>query len=419
MTRKLITFLGTGCYDPCTYHLHGVVAEPTKYIQEAILDIHEKMEKPIDEFHILLTSQAKEKNWLGEEALLKRLEKYYGEYLRIVEHEISFEQNMDNLWKLFETIVNIMEKDDEIVFDITHSFRFQPMLALLSLHFARVTKGISVSAIYYGVYDSSADVKEFPVLDLTPFVDMQDWVTNVYAFSRTGRVEGLTSWIQEKDREIRKEERRTTMDLQLVQNLANSWYDLMSALQTNRSMAIPEKAEQAIEHIEAIKDAGVELRPVFLPLNDVLTDVEEKVKPMTADDPVQSGIAAIEWCYQHGLFQQAYTMADELMITVICEKFQLDKKDLDTRFLANNSLNKAINIVQKKNKEISNFDQRIVEDLLKFPLLVKIMDLIKDNRNDINHAGWRANPLDAATLEKHFHKNFSDYKKLLLEYYHS
>ena len=126
--KKTYYILGTGQYEPCIYHLDGLVAKRRIHIQEAIVDIFQQFEKPIEEFHILLTTEAKNKNWLGEEALLNRLKEYEQEGFRIKPHDITPEQNIDMLWKLFETIVNIMQKDDQIVFDITHSFRYQPML---------------------------------------------------------------------------------------------------------------------------------------------------------------------------------------------------------------------------------------------------------------------------------------------------
>lgn len=422
MARKLITFLGTGKYGPCFYHLNDIYAIETKFVQEAIIDIYHKLEIPIDEFHILLTKKSTENNWLGEDGLFNSLRKYEQKGLRIITHDISAEQNIDTLWELFETIVNIIEKNDQIVFDITHSFRFQPMLALLSIHFARVTKNILVDGIYYGVYDKDAKVKKFPIIDLTSFVDMQDWITNVYAFTKTGRVEGLVSWIQEKDNEIRREERRTTIDLKLVRQLTKSWHQLMSALQTNRSLDIPKKAVTAVNSIEALKD--VMLRPAFLPLNNLLTEVEDDIKPMAVDDPVISGLAAIEWCYKHGLYQQAYTLADELIITAICLKYNLKVNDEDDRNIANDAKNFAIKIHKKTIKHQLDFTdenghivQKIIDELLGYPKLLNIADRINDNRNDINHAGWRKQPLSAEKLEEQFDERYMNFRKQILQYY--
>ena len=421
MTRKLITFLGTGKYETCTYKIDGFIAEPTNYVQEALIDLYLKQKTPVDEIHILLTPEAKNANWSGDHSLYHKLRKFEENGLWIQTHDISSEQSIETIWQLFETIIKIMENQDRVIFDITHSFRYQPMLALLSIHFARITKNIQVDGIYYGVYDPKAEIKEFPIIDLTSLVDMQDWITNVYTFTKTGRVEGLTDWIKEKDIAIRKKERRTTIDLKYVRQLAESWDELISALQTNRIMDLPEKAEYAIESIEQIKE--VMLRPAFLPLTELLTKVKKDIQSMVDKDPVLSGLAAIEWCWKHGLYQQSYTMAGELMITATCLKFGFEMSKRDDRLKASKAINSAIKIVQKLKIECEDDDdhhiQKMIDHLLNFPALLKIIHQIGDNRNDINHAGMREHPLSAKDLEKQFKELFERYKEHLLKYYHA
>jgi CRISPR-associated Csx2 family protein len=416
MVRKLITFLGTGKYDPCNYELNGIKAEPTEYVQEAIIDLYIKRNTNIDEIHVLLTKEARENNWDGDNKLYGKLLKY--PKVNIHAHDISSRQDIDIIWQLFDTISNIMEKNDQIVFDITHSFRYQPMLALLSIHFARITKDVQVDGIYYGVYDSKVEVKNFPIIDLTSFVDLQDWITNVHAFIKTGRVESLTEWIQNREKAISREERKSTIDLKYVRQLAKNWQELASALQTNRSMDLSSTAEKAKESIEAIKN--VMLRPAFTPLNELLLNVESEIKPIADEDPIYSGVAAIEWCFKHGLYQQSYTMADELMITAICLKHHMQINNREDRKWAAKILNTAIKESQRINGshgEVEDEDRGIVDDLRNYPNLLNILHTIKDNRNDINHAGWRNNPLSSKVLEEHFISMFETYKTQLLNYY--
>lgn len=416
MARKLITFLGTSKYDTCNYELNGVKANPTEYIQEAIIDLYNKRNTSIDEIHVLLTKEARENNWDGDNKLNKKLMNY--PKVNIHAHDISSRQDIDIIWQLFDTIINIMEKNDQIVFDITHSFRYQPMLALLSIHFARITKDVQVDGIYYGVYDSKVEVKDFPIIDLTSFVDLQDWITNVYAFIKTGRVESLSEWIQNRENAISQEERKSTIDLKYVRQLAKNWQELASALQTNRSMDLSNTAEKAKESIEAVKN--VMLRPAFTPLNELLLNVESEIKPIADEDPIYSGVAAIEWCFKHGLYQQSYTMAVELMITAICLKHHMQINNREDRKWAEKILNTAIKESQRINGshgEVEDEDKGIVDDLRKYPNLLNVLHTMKDNRNDINHAGWRNNPLSSKKLEKHFISMFETYKTQLLNYY--
>ena len=421
LVRKLITLLGIHESPPCQYELDGCLSEPTSYVQDAIIDLYLQKGEKIDEIHVLLTPEARAENWIGENRLFDKLKKYEQEHqLRIVDHDISGKADIEHIWQLFETIIGIMKDEDRIIFDITHSFRYQPILALLSIHFARITKNVQVDGIYYGLYDPKAVIKKFPIVDLTSFVDLQDWITNVYTFTRTGRVDGLADWIREKEKNIRKEERRTTIDLKYIRQLANSWQELASALQTVRSMDLPEAAKQAAASIESVKN--VMLRPAFTPLNELLSNVENEIKPIAHDDPVFSGMAAIEWCYQHGFYQQAYTLADELVVTAICLKHNIDIKDINARNEVTYILNAVIKVLQNQNGELDLSDfakQEIAKDLLDYPELLKLVHTIKDNRNDINHAGWRKQPLSAAALEEQFHQLLETYKERLIHYYSS
>ncbi|WAA11977.1 TIGR02221 family CRISPR-associated protein [Fervidibacillus halotolerans] len=421
MKRKMISFLGPTRYETCEYYLGDVVAKPTEYIQKAIVDIYRNEGIKIDEIHMLLTPEAKNNNWLGDEKLYDQLQEYVNEdKLTIKIHDISSKQEINTIWNLFEIIINSIEKEDRIVFDITHSFRFQPMLALLSLHFARITKNILVDGIFYGVYDPKSAEKKFPIIDLTSFVELQDWITNVYAFIKTGRVESLSDWLNEKSKSIQKVERQNAVDAKQVEKLAKSWSELVGSLQTNRSPQLPEVAEEAINSIENIKSEM--LRPIFNPLNELLSNVEQEIKPLVDNDPIFSGIAAIEWCYNHGLYQQSYTLADELVITAICIVQNWDVKEYSYRKRANDIINEAIKITQRP-KEHANFlnheDHELIKELLQYKELLKIINKIKDNRNDINHAGWRKNPLKYDKLEKHFNESFKDYKQHLLKFYKS
>ncbi|WP_419177816.1 TM1812 family CRISPR-associated protein [Caldibacillus thermoamylovorans] len=267
------------------------------------------------------------------------------------------------------------------------------------------------------MYDPKVEVKDFPIIDLTSFVDLQDWITNVYAFIKTGRVESLSEWIQHRENAIRREEKRTTTDLNYVRQLAKNWQELASALQTNRSMDLSNTAEKAKESIEEVKN--VMLRPAFTPLNELLLNVESEIGPIADEDPINSGIAAIEWCFKHGLYQQSYTMADELMITAICLKHHMQINNIKDRKWATDILNTAIKRNQKTagNNGEDEKDKRIVADLQNYPDLLNILHIMKDNRNDINHAGWRNNPLSSKVLEEHFISMFETYKTQLLNYY--
>lgn len=115
------------------------------------------------------------------------------------------------------------------------------MLTLLALHFAKIAKRIRVAGIYYGNYEagrvtagSEAKTPDtpMPIVDLTAFSELQDWITNVYALLETGRAEPLSRWIEEKS----AADSNAGADVHKpIRDLARRWQNLTDSLQTARS----------------------------------------------------------------------------------------------------------------------------------------------------------------------------------------
>lgn len=423
MAVKMLSFLGTGKYDECEYYLNDVKVW-TNYIQTAIIQILHQKGQNIDEICILLTPEARSKNWEGEEKLQEKLLKLTKEIpFSIKEIDIRFADDVDAIWDMFATIVDEISEGDEIVFDVTHSFRYQPMLAMLAVHFLRVTKDVQVLGVYYGVYDPKSEVKKFPVIDLTSFTEMQDWITNVYSFTKTGRVDALSDWLMKKKKMISKQERQTTIDMKSVEKLSKSWKELIDVLQTNRVRDLTAAAELALQSIEEVKQH--EVRPAFKPLTALLTTVQKSIQPMAADDEIISGFAAIEWCMEHDLIQQAYTVANELAITAFCKKNGIDLLDYKKR----EEYSKFFRAIVKANNEKKELNlsyyshipeaEKIYQHLSNFSELLTVCHLIGDKRNDINHAGLRKDYLSPKKLKDLFVAKYSTFKNEIIRYLNS
>src|SRR5690606_16009721 len=169
--RKFLSFLGTGKYDPVYYSMDGKLSSETGFVQRALLELLQKQNEIPDRVIIFVTDLAYEKHW---EKLRAELE-----VLGVTPEDvrISGVGREDALWADFGIILDCLDKGDEIDFDITYSFRYQPILAMLVVHLARVVREIRIRGIYYGNYVERVNGVA-PILNLTNFVDMQDWITN-------------------------------------------------------------------------------------------------------------------------------------------------------------------------------------------------------------------------------------------------
>ena len=108
-----------------------------------------------DEVVIFLTERAKKENWMenpnkkipntntyehrdGLKHDLLRHNYKFG----IKEVNIKDGNNIDEIWENFDIIIKEIEDGDEIIFDITHAFRYIPILALTVLNYAKSLKNI-------------------------------------------------------------------------------------------------------------------------------------------------------------------------------------------------------------------------------------------------------------------------------------
>ncbi|GMN99165.1 TIGR02221 family CRISPR-associated protein [Parageobacillus thermoglucosidasius] len=421
---KFLSFLGKGMYRPTVYYYGEKKAAETPYIQRAVLDVLSQHGTVADEAIIFVTKEAQQRHGENLSKEFDSLQQQASFSYKLV--SIPTDLNGDEIWNVFEIVSNELQENDEIIFDITHSFRYQPMLALLTLHYARVVKRIHVRGIYYGLYDPELKWQEWPIIDVTAFADMQDWITNVYAYIQSGNAGTMVEWIHDREEMIRRQERKRTLDLEALSQMAKALQELTNSLQTNRAPLIAQKAKEALQSIEKLQ-AVETLRPMFRPLNVLYEKMQRDIRLLAAEDDIRSGLAAIEWCIAHGLTQQAYTMASELCTTAICLKNGWDptgKKKEDEekskRQIVDEILNIAIKINEKSaslDKHLDNEHLPLLKTLLSHSTLLSVLKNIRYYRNDINHAGWKPDLLLSGKFREKFDEWFPLFRSSLLAFW--
>lgn len=383
--RKFLSFLGTGKYDPVYYSMDGKLSSETGFVQRALLELLQKQNEIPDRVIIFVTDLAYEKHW---EKLRAELE-----VLGVTPEDvrISGVGREEALWEDFGIILDCLDKGDEIDFDITYSFRYQPILAMLVVHLARVVREIRIRGIYYGNYVERVNGVA-PILNLTNFVDMQDWITNVYAFVKSGRAESLSKWVKEKkDMMARKNQSSPPPRVIVAERLANKWNQLAENLQTCRGLEISRSAKEALAALQQVREE--EAYPAFNPLYALFDGVEGRLKKMAAGDHIEESLETVQWCLKHGLIQQAYTFLRETVITTFCLTEGYDYRNKDEREELNELIRDTIKVIQGRSS-LDNFQeeqQNVMRRLMEHAELLMAFQRISDLRNDINHAGYREN----------------------------
>ncbi|MBK6949005.1 MAG: hypothetical protein IPH16_13975 [Haliscomenobacter sp.] len=164
-------------------------------------------------------------------------------------------------------------------------------------------------------------------------------------------------------------------------------------------------------------------------LKPLLSQVEQKIAPFHSRS-LQNGFAAVQWCIDQGLIQQGITFLQETLISLIVEKI-IGLSEINNyvwRIAAKGALNGSDNpnktIQEKKRYQPDVPDETVKEKYEKMHQWVKSYPGLSDEykkltgpdgfRNDINHCGFRENPLKAEDLKRELRDLFESIKSLKL-----
>ncbi len=420
MARIFMSFLGTNRYVEAHYRLGKDISALTPFVQEALTGFFCKDWGPQDRLVFFLTTEAQKKNWEDggnfPEGLKTRLKKLG---LSAKEEPVPFTEGYseEEIRKNFLTVVDRLQDGDEVIFDITHSFRSLPMLNLVALNYARVLKKIYIRGIYYGAFEvlgNPRDVQEkippeeriAPVFDLTSYALLLDWSFAVEEFVRYGLAERLYDLVQGEIRPILKRSRGQDEKASSLRSITQGLKNLALNIYTCRC--------QAIENIRLSSDFYGEISlddflPAFAPL---IGRIKHKVEPFFTEDPWEKALAAVKWCLAHNLVQQGYTILEEATVTELCRLAGLKGSDKKNRNFVSSLL--AMNAQKRPSEEWQGELGRRREEGLALQKkwgkalqdLAKAFASLADVRNDINHCGCRSGAKQASALIQELEQHY-------------
>ncbi len=452
-SRKVfLSFLGTGNYEKCFYTFENKKSKNVKFVQNAIVEI---CEENFDKKFILCTEKAKETNYTS---LVKESE-YNFEVI-----DTSANMTETGIWEIFQQIYDILDENDEIVFDITHSFRFMPMLGITLLQMAKFLKNIKVKKVVYGAYEPikfKDGITEFPLVDLTSFSMLQDWILAGYTLVNTGRAEEIKKLAENDLIPILKESKGKNTEAVNLRKIADKIQDMTVNFRTNRGQKIitAHEMKEINESIKEIENSNL-LKPFKLLIENIYLDT---VKFEFENE--ENIIHGIQWCIDKDLIQQGMTMLQEGITTLVLKEIGKEDKymDINTRDIISyllQSLNQKngsetsdtdklkdeLEVEEEKNLNIEKLEElseilneslefngeevfqketkklkKIVEERIlrerilnieKIKELSKIFADISGIRNDINHAGFRPSSLDAKGFKIKLEEEFKKFKEI-------
>jgi CRISPR-associated Csx2 family protein len=393
-----MAFLGTTDYRACNYSMNGCnPVKNVRFIQEALVSLLCKDWTENDRIVIFLTEKAKDTNWVdnGQKQGLENRLKSLGLKVNLVPIFVPEGRTETEIWTIFEEVFNQINNDDEVIFDITHSFRSLPMLAIVILNYAKVLKNIEINGVYYGAFEALDAVGNASIFNLMSLVQLFEWTNATSNFLKYGDAEGISKLSMKKIDPLLKEKRGDDQSAQDIKKLSKQLVMFTKYIQTCRGLDIVKGHE-----IKILKEAVKNNKDSFIkPMNPLFDKISDKFESFNQNE-IKNGYAAVEWCINYNLTQQGYTILQETIKNELVAKCFGNNEitNINKRELVSTAVN--IKVHPEKEMELNDSEKADIQNLKSYMSedFVRIYNEISQRRNDINHAGFREGPMKSDNL---------------------
>lgn len=431
MARKVfISVLGAGLYENCKYSANGFCSSETRYVQLATLEYLKAQEWPQDsKAFFLLTDKAKSDNWIVEGNQRFNIHKnqnvpYPGLYEVLLSVNLPFQieavsipdgKDESEMWQIFETTYRLLKDGDELYFDLTHSFRYLPMLILVLGNYAKFLKRANVCSITYGNYEArNFMTNEAPIVNLLPLSSLQDWTFATADYLKNGFADRLVELSDIGLNPLMRHEETRTVDAKRLKSFVNNLKSFSSDMQTCRGINVIKAL--SIKNIKLDIDS---LHKVVIPqLDPVLQLVRKSVESFDEESNVMNTFKAAQWCFDNQQYQQATTFLEEGIISYLCDRHGIDLDDHRKRELITSAFTIiGQQIPSEKWRVEETWRDKLCEivddDLMKNDKLVKLFNSFVNLRNDYNHCGMRKSVLKPKQIKERIEQSIKKIIPLL------
>lgn len=259
------------------------------------------------------------------------------------------------LWTLFQTVVDSVDGDEQVIFDITHGFRSLPFLSFLAAAYLRTVKNVAVEALLYGNFearDQSVEPHRAPVIDLTPFVGLLDWMIAADRFVRFGDAQDLAQQLRKarpdyQTQQINPDLREQAVRLSLAAKSLDSVSLALHLIRPDEAMDASAKLVRQL--VDATQSIQVHARP-FAPLAQSITDafaplaVPAEQQRSTPLQLLAYERRMVDWFLVRKQYAQALAVAREWVVSwIMCHLGMMDFVDSIQRQEVERAVGQLIN----------------------------------------------------------------------------
>lgn len=427
MARKVfLSVLGTGFYDKCVYSMGEFRSPQTRFIQEATIRMLSQQSEwtENDHIYIVITDKAETDNWIVKDNIRKHYKtKQEEEYIGL--HDVLAEMNLktpvstikipdgnneDEIWQMFENIYNVLQKDDRLFFDLTHAFRYIPMLVLVLGNYAKFLKDVKKESITYGKYDTQgATEQEGTIINITSIATLQDWTYAAADYLNHGDATKLSALASTKLSPILRNRADCNVAAQNLNNISKSLDKFCNSLLFSRGMDIV-KSVDVVKLQEMLDSAD---NGLIKPMSPLLAEIKKSVIGFKKNATANM-IYAARLCFEQENYQSAITLLREGIISILCNRYNVRLDNEKEREAVKSGLYRHLypsesGIADKMNPTtIEIITERVAHDTSLTRTHAKLFDDIATIRNDFNHAGMNDNRKRCADLKDAIEQYLND-----------
>lgn len=416
MSRKVfISVLGATNYKYCDYQKDGQSYGNVRFIQEATLNFLncKSSWSNNDIAYILLTKQAEKNNWedggqidrCTHEAAIDPIthEPFKGLKSCLEQMRLPFDvipvkglpdgNDEQEIWEIFNRVFSLLQDGDELYFDITHGFRYIPMLILVLCNYSKFIKRVAVRSLTYGNFEVTSMIKHGLIVDLMPLTLLQDWTYASATFLESGNINKLCALAKEKYQPLLSNSKGKDENARILRALSDNLTKTIDDFMICRGINIVSST-----HISKLLDSISNVKSTIIePLNPLLDKVKNSFVGFDMKENVSNGFQASKWCLDNGLYQQAITILRENIVTYFCIEERLDWRIEKERAVIEDTFNiwGKDDFLPEENWNIKSDIQRVrsVMSNTQIRAIAQIYQNIRNIRNDYNHSGMKNNPM--------------------------
>lgn len=406
--KVFISILGTGNYVECAYWLGSEDNTcVTRFAQEATLKCLTKTyalswNPKKDKVITFLTNDARRNNWNedcsnnngGMKVALSRA----GFSMLLEDVSIPDGKSEEEIWGIFEKMYGVLEEGDELYIDVTHSFRYLPMLMLILADYSKFLKKTIIKSLTYCNYEGrDLDRNLAPIVDLKQIVELMDWTHAASDLIINGRAEAISKMTKAKMAICSKIEDNNEKDYYIaISELSRIFSNYVKYVQASdlRDAAIGvyvDSKKSASYDTEKKGSKLSALEPVIDKIREEFSNRFPYIsKDASAEEKVLEVISLGSWCLEKKLYQQFLTIMREGIVSYLCNICGVGSNDEKESGKISDYVGLKINRGKK-----SDLGKRVfrTQMLRKYPSLRNISDefiktygLLADMRNCLNHA---------------------------------